>query len=109
MEIVTHPKVRTITEWDFFFLNGEKLSVTLDQDKKDTCSPYEGGYILLFHNDDGSLRETVEIVLRNLCWTSNRTREIAVVDPKNNPVTQRVQELMRARSKTLPAVPPSQE
>jgi hypothetical protein len=107
MDIITQPKSKTITEWDFFFLNGEKLSVTLEHSKSDTCTPTESGYILLFYNEDGSVRETVEIVLRNLCWTSNRTRDIAVLDPKNNPVTQRVQELMRARNRT--PTPASQE
>lgn len=108
MDVTAEQKTRTIQELHFEFLNGSNFSPTLEPALGDGVIETPTEFVVTYAPKPlvpGSVEETHIVYKSHVIYYSSRERDVIVLDPKANPVAQRVAELQAKQPKQ--AAPPT--
>lgn len=96
MDVISEPATEELVDFEVHFLNGDSLTLTLRPDSAETIEVLPDMLLVTYRTPDGAVRELVELYKENLTYTSKRSRTAVILDPKHQPIQQRLAELAAA-------------
>lgn len=98
MDVKVVPQYKTFEDWQFFFVNGANIGVTIEPAIGECVEADDVGYSVTLKEGADVLRSSYYVLLRNMTHFTTRARRVEQLDPKDTPVAKHLARLAKTGS-----------